>query len=421
MQKEEELEQKKSSLELQQKNLEKFQKEIGEKIAELDELKAQYQGKLAKISKLDPEEIRTDYLRLVEESAKTQAAKTITAAIAKAKEEAKTKAKEILVTEMVHGATEYVAEYTVSVIKLPDEETKGKIIGKGGNNIRAIELSAGVDLELDDENQIRISCFDAVRREIARIAIQRLIADGRIQPSRIEEIIAQVREEIDKIIHDEGIKLAQAVGVYSIPEEITNLLGRFKYRFSYGQSMITHTLEETKVGVALANEVGADVNVVKLGCLLHDIGKVVESEEGSHISLGVDLLKKYKLPQAVIDCVAQHHEDEPFTSVESMLVYIADAISGARPGARYEDLEKYVSRMKDLENICKNFKGVSDVWMYQAGREIRCLVDPKIIDDDDAVILAERVRDEIEKQVKDFPGQIHITVIREVRAESTTR
>ena len=316
---------------------------------------------------------------------------------------------------MRHGATDYVAEYTVSVVKIPDEDMKGRIIGKEGRNIRAFETATGIDVDLDEEGVIRLSSFDPVRRETARVALERLMKDGRVQPGRIEEVVEQVKKEIDRIIFEEGQKLCHAVGVYNLPMPLVALLGRFKFRFSYGQNMIAHTLEETKIGVALAQEIGSDVNVVRLGCLLHDIGKVVTDKEGSHVDLGVEMLKKYGLPQKVVDCVAQHHEDKAFTSLEAVLVYIADAISGGRPGARYENYDEYVKRLSDLEGIAKSKEGVREAFAFQAGRELRVVVAPEKIDDAAATVMAHDIKEEIEKKVT-FPGQIKVTVIRELRA-----
>jgi len=276
-------------------------------------------------------------------------------------------------------------------------------------------------VELDEEGVIRLSSFDSVRREIARVALDRLIRDSRIQPARIEEVVAQVRTEINRIIWEEGEKLCHSVGVYNLPRPIIELLGKFKYRFSYGQNMIVHTTEETKLGIAIASEVGADVNVVRLGCLLHDIGKVIDSEEGSHATLGAEFLRKHGIPEKVIVCVEEHHEERPFSSAESMLVYMADAISGSRPGARYEDLEKYLSRMRQLEDICKSFSGVSEAWVFQAGREVRVLVSPQEVDDNASAVLALNIKERIEKEVKEFPGQIKITVIRELRVQEMAK
>ena len=322
---------------------------------------------------------------------------------------------------MKHGATEYVAEFTVSTVQLPNDEIKGRLIGKEGRNIRAFERATGVDLDLDDSpGTVRLSSFDSVRREVARQALKRLIADGRIQPSRIEEYVDRANKEIEKVMFEEGKKLCHAVGAYNVPREVMAYLGRFKYRSSYGQNMIAHTLEETKIGIALAHEVGANVDTVRLGCLLHDIGKVVTDEEGSHVELGVKLLKKFNMSQPVIDCVAQHHEDEAFTSNESVLVYIADAISGARPGARYENYEEYVKRLENLEKIAGEYKGVKESYAIQAGRELRVLVNYKELSDDETIVLAEKIRDRIKNEMT-YPGTVTVNVVREVRASAVAK
>ena len=322
---------------------------------------------------------------------------------------------------MRYGAIDYVAEYTLSVINLPSEDFKGRIISKDGRNIRAFELATGVDVDLEEEGVIRLSSFDATRREIARMSLETLIKDGRIQPARIEEIVRKTREDVEKTIYKAGEELAHRVGVFNLPQEITQALGRFKYRYSYGQNMIAHTLEETKIGIALAHELGADVNIVKLGCLLHDIGKVVTDKEGSHVDLGVELLKKHRFPQAVVDCVAAHHEDIPFPSIESIIVYISDAVSGGRPGARHEDFEEYLKRIKTIEDAARSKKGVREVYALQAGRELRVIVRPDEVTDDEATVMAEQIKEELEEKFDVFPGQIKVTVIRESRAEATTK
>lgn len=413
-QKEENLDQKTSSVAEQLKQIEAAKLEI-------EKTKADQLARLQKIAGLSLEEAKEKILVAVEERSKSEAGKMVRSILDAAKEEAAKKAREILVNEMIHGATDVVAEYTVSTVIVPNEEVKGRIIGKEGRNIRAFEQATGVDVELDEEGVIRLSSFDSVRREIARVSLERLIKDTRIQPARIEEVVTQVKKEIERIIAEEGEKLCHSVGVYNLPRPIIELLGKFKYRFSYGQNMILHTTEETKIGIAIAQEIGADVNVVRLGCLLHDIGKVIESEEGSHAALGADFLRKFGIPEKVIACVEEHHEDRPFSSAESMLVYLADAISGSRPGARYEDLEKYLSRMKQLEEICKSFNGVSEAWVFQAGREVRVLVAPEQVNDNEAAVVALNIKERIEKEIKDFPGQIKVTVIRELRVSQTAK
>jgi ribonucrease Y len=272
-----------------------------------------------------------------------------------------------------------------------------------------------VDVDLDvSPTEVRLSCFDPVRREIARISLERLVKDGRIQPSRIEEIVKKVSGELDKIMFEEGKKLCHTVGVFNMPPDLIQMLGRFKYRFSYGQNLIQHTLEETKSGIKIAHELGADVNTVKLGCLLHDIGKVSKEEEGSHVELGVKIAKKYGMPQAVVDCIAQHHEDEPFSSVESMIVYAADAISGARPGARYENYDEYVTRLQKLEEIATSYPEVDQAYAIQAGREVRVLLQPDKSKDDDVQVLAMKIRDRIKNEMT-YPGTVTVSVIRETR------
>ena len=381
----------------------------------IDALHKETITKLEKIAHLTRDEAKELILSELRNELDADMAREIREAEAKAKEEAEGKAREILVDAMKHGATDYVTEYTVSIIKVTDEDVKGRIIGKEGRNIRAFETATGVDVDLDEEGVIRLSSFDPVRREIARVTLERLLRDGRVQPGRIEELIEQVKKETERIMFEEGQKLCHSVGVYNLPPPLIAMLGRFKYRYSFGQNMIAHTMEETKIGVALAQEIGADVNVVRLGCLLHDIGKIVADKEGNHVELGVELCKKYGLPQKVVDCVAQHHEDTQFTSSESMLVYIADAISGSRPGARYENYDEYVKRLKDLEEIAKSHKGVTESFAFQAGREIRVIVDPGTVSDATTAILAKEIRDEIAKKVI-VPGSVKVTVIRELRA-----
>jgi ribonucrease Y len=409
------IERKEGALEDRDLRLKNFESQIEKKTADVEKLKQEHLDKLEKVAHLTRDEARAVIMNAMRDQLKENLAREVRESADRAKEEADSKAKDILVDAMRHGATDYVAEYTVSVIKLTDEDMKGRIIGKEGRNIRAFETATGVDVDLDEEGVIRLSCFDPVRREIARVTLERLLRDGRVQPGRIEEIVEQVRKEIERIMFEEGQKLCHAVGVYNLPAPIVAHLGRFKYRFSYGQNMIAHTLEETKIGIALAREVGADVNVVRLGCLLHDIGKVIMDREGSHVDLGVELLKKYGMPQKVIDCVAQHHEDTPFSSSESMLVYISDAISGARPGARNENVEEYIKRLTELEGIAKAHKGVNEAFAFQAGREIRVVVDPGTIDDAAAVLMAGEIKKEVEEKLT-YPGQIKISVIRELRA-----
>src|SRR3989338_8546837 len=324
LEKEERIEKEKQSLERQKE--------------EISDLKKEYREKLSKTTSLTLEEAKKELLAQVEDKEAQEVARIIREAEEKAKATADKKAQEILIDSMRHGALDYIAEFTLSTVKISDEDIKGRIIGKEGRNIRAFEQATGVDVDLDEEGVIRLSSFDQVRREIARRSLEKLIKDTRIQPYRIEESVKEEEKILKKIMFEEGEKLIHEVGVYNIPPELIEILGRFKFRTSYGQNLIVHTLEETKIGVHIASEIGANVNIVRLGCLFHDIGKVVEGE-GSHVTLGGDLLKRFNMPEPVVNCVLEHHEDKPFSAIESVIVYIADSISGARPGARYEDVE----------------------------------------------------------------------------------
>ncbi len=418
---EQQLEEKENFINRQQQKIDSLRENLENLKKELEEKKETILAKLEKIAHLTKEEARNLLLTGWEEKLKAEIAKRIKKAEEEIKFQAEEKAKQILVDAMRYGATDYTAEYTLSVVNLPSEDYKGRIIGKEGRNIRAFELATGVDVDLEEEKVIRLSSFDAVRREIARISLERLIKDGRIQPERIEEIVKKTKEEVEKMIYKAGEELTHKVKVFNLPPEIIKLLGRFKYRYSYGQNLIAHTLEETRIGVALAYELKADVNVVKLGCLLHDIGKVITDKEGSHVDLGVELLKKYHFPQKVIDCVAAHHEDIPFPSVEAVIVYIADAVSGGRPGARHEDFEEYLKRIKTIEEIARSKKGVKEAYALQAGRELRVIIKPEELTDDETTVLAKKIKEELEQKFEVFPGQIKITVIREYRAEATTK
>jgi ribonuclease Y len=381
--------------------------------------KDEYVEKLAKVSRMTPDEARKALMEEVQKDLTSEIAQKIRAAEERIKEDAHEKAEEILLDAMRHGATQYTAEYTISSVTVPNEDVKGRIIGAGGRNIRTFEKEAGVEIEIDETNEIRLSSFDAVRREIAKRALEILIKDARIQPSRIEEVVRQVKSQMDDVLLEEGKKIVHECGVFNLPLDIVKLIGRFKFRTSYGQNLGIHTIEETKIGVAIAAEIDANVDIVRLGCVLHDIGKVVTDEEGNHVELGVNLLKKYGIPKEVIACVAEHHEDRPFSSNESVIVWIADAISGSRPGARYEPHEDYVKRMTKIEEVVKGFPGVETVFAFQAGRDVRVIVNPEEVDDDKLVVLAHDIAKKLEKEAT-YAGQIKVSVIREVRATETT-
>jgi len=400
-----------------QEKLDYEKQELEKEKEKLSKLKEEYREKLSKSSGMTADEAKKELLKEIEEKEVAIVARLIKEKEEEAKITSDRKAREILVDSMRHGALNYIAEYTVSEVKITDEDLKGRIIGKEGRNIRAFEQATGVDVDLDQEGVIKLSSFDQVRREVARRALELLIKDTRIQPFRIEEVVNQIKKEVEKIMLEEGEKLAHEVGVFNLSPELLSILGRFKFRTSYGQNLIVHTLEETKIGINIAQEIGADVNIVRLGCLFHDIGKVVEGE-GSHVRLGVELLKRFNIPEPIINCVAEHHEDKPFSSIESIIVYISDSISGARPGARYEDVEAYGKRLKDMEEIAKKYDGVEDAYAFEAGRELRVIINPGKLDDSQTTLVAQKIREEVSKALA-VPGEVKVTAIREFRAVSS--
>lgn len=380
----------------------------------------EYLKKLERASGLTREEARKQLLQELEKELTSEKAKRIRQMEESIKLEASEKAREILADSMRHGATGYVSEYTVSAVKLPNDEVKGRIIGREGRNIRAFEQATGVEIELDETNEIRLSSFDAIRREIAKRSLEQLVKDGRIQPTRIEEVVAQVQAQMEDVLLEEGKTITHTCGVYDLPLELVRLIGRYKFRTSYGQNLALHTIEETKIGVQIAQEIGADVEVVRKGCVLHDIGKVITDEEGTHVTLGVSVCKKFGMPEEVINTVAEHHEDKPFSSVESIIVYTADAISGSRPGARYEPIEAYTQRMEGIEKIAKEFSGVDRVFAFQAGREVQVIVNPKNVSDDELTTLVYDIARKLEKEVE-YAGQIKVNVLRQTQASETTK
>ena len=401
-------------------DLRKERETLEKKEAALKSREAELVTRLEKASSMTADEAKKVLLEEVQSQLTSEIAQKIRKAEERIKEDANEKAKEILADAMKHGATSYVAEFTVSTVAVPNEDVKGRIIGAGGRNIRTFEKETGVEIEIDETSEIRLSSFDSVRREVARRALENLIKDARIQPTRIEEVVREVKKEVDDIILEEGKNIAHECGVYNLPVDLLKLIGRFKFRTSYGQNLGIHTIEETKIGVAIANEIGANADIVRLGCILHDIGKVVTEEEGTHVETGVNTLKKFGMPKEVIAAVAEHHEDRPFSSVESVIVWTADAISGSRPGARYEPHEEYVSRMGKIEEIAAGFPGVESAMAFQAGRDVRIVVAPDEVDDDKLTVLAHDIAQKLEKEAQ-YAGQIKVTVIREVRATDTTK
>ncbi len=407
-------------LEERERQIAEKQKLVDEKLENLEKVRINLVEKLEKASTFSAEDAKKILLENIEKDLAVEISKKIKEAEDEIKLRADEKAKEILTDAILHGVTDYISEFTTSKVKLPDEDMKGKIIGKEGRNVRTFEQATGVDVVMDDEipDTLILSSFDPVRREIAKVSLERLLEDGRIQPQRIEEIVEKTQADVNKLMRAAGEKLASDVGVYNLPVELIDQLGRFKYRYSYGQNLILHTQEETQIGVALAHMLGANVNTVRLGCLFHDIGKIVTDEEGSHVDKGVILAKKFNLPEEVINCIAEHHEDKPFSSVESIIVYIADAISGGRVGARHENVEDYVKRLSDIEKIATSFEGVEKCFAMQAGREVRVIVMPEKISDDELPKLTHDIAQRISKEVM-VPGTVRITTIRETRTTET--
>ncbi|MBQ9022613.1 MAG: ribonuclease Y, partial [Eubacterium sp.] len=369
-----------------------------------------------RISGLTSEQAKEYLLKSVEEDIKIDTAKMIRESEIRAKEEADKKAKEYIVNAIQKCAADHVAEATISVVELPNDDMKGRIIGREGRNIRTLETMTGVDLIVDDTPEaVILSGFDPVRREVARIALEKLIIDGRIHPARIEEMVEKAQKEVESIIREEGETAALEVGVHGIHPELIRLLGRMRFRTSYGQNALKHSIEVAQIAGLLASELGEDTRIAKRAGLLHDIGKSVDHDmEGSHIQLGVELCKKFKESQIVINSVASHHGDVEPESMIACLVQAADAISAARPGARRETIETYSNRLKQLEDITNGFKGVEKSFAVQAGREIRVMVVPEQISDTDMVLLARDISKQIESELE-YPGQIKVNVIRESR------
>ncbi|CEP68700.1 Ribonuclease Y [Moorella glycerini] len=417
MQKEEALDRKTEALERKEASLHR-QEEAAQKLREeLEEMRRRQVSELERISGLTTEEARAILLQSVEEEVRHEAAMMIKQIETEAKEEADKKAREIITHAIQHCAADYVAEATVSVVNLPSDEMKGRIIGREGRNIRALETLTGVDLIIDDTPEaVILSSFDPIRREVARIALEKLIIDGRIHPARIEEMVEKSRRELEQKIREEGERATFEAGIHGLHPELVRLLGKLKYRTSYGQNVLKHSLEVAFLAGAMAAELGVDVQLAKRAGLLHDIGKAVDFEvEGPHVTLGVELAKKYRESPEVIHAIEAHHGDVEPRSIEAGLVQAADAISAARPGARRETLEAYIKRLEKLEEIADSFAGVEKSYAIQAGREIRILVKPDKIDDAMAVHLARDIVKRIEKEME-YPGQIKVVVIRETRA-----
>ena len=417
----EELESQRERAEQREKKLNQRQSALDRREAELERLQkervAALEAKLEEVAGMTREDARNALLETVRETARNDMARVIREVEAQAREVADQRARRLVIETMQRVATDVVAERAVTTVELPSEEAKGRIIGRNGRNVQAFEQAAGVDVIVDDTPEaVTISCFDPVRREIARRALESLVRDGRIHPTRIEKALEDARRDVERVMAEEGERAAIEAGVPGLPVEIIKTLGRLKYRTSYGQNQLYHSVETARLAGLLASELKADVKICKMGGLLHDIGKALDREnEGTHVQLGVDLLRRFNINPKVIHCVESHHHDVPQETLEAVIVEIADAISGSRPGARRETLETYVKRVRQLEETAKSFRGVSEAYAVQAGRELRIIVKPEMVDDLACIQLSREIAKRIEETME-YPGQIKVTVVREMRA-----
>ncbi len=417
LQRDEQLDQRAEILEGRDRKLIERERELEHSREEVVRAHQEQVAALERVASLSAEDAKAMLLEAVRDEAEHDAVRVARAIERKARDEANEKAREVIVTAMQRVAADHTAEHTVSVVHLPSDEMKGRIIGREGRNIRALEQATGVDLIIDDTPEtVVISGFDPVRREVARLSLTKLIQDGRIHPGRIEEVVAKSRAEVDLVIRQAGEQAAYEAGVPGLPPEIVKLLGRLKYRTSYGQNVLNHVVETCRLAAVIAAEVGADIQIAKMGGLLHDIGKAVDHEvEGPHATIGAQIAQRHNLPMRVVNGIAAHHQEVEYACVEAPIVQIADAISASRPGARGESMETYVKRLEDLQAIAESFSGVERSFAVQAGREVRILVRPEEIDDLTAMRLARDIVRKIEEQLT-YPGQIKVTVIRETRA-----
>lgn len=416
LQKEETLDKKSESLEKKEENLDRKDRDLDRMKQEIEAVVHKQLTELERISGLNQEEARTLLLEDIEKEVKHDAVVLIKETESKAKEEANRKAREIISYAIQKCAADHVAESTVSVVDLPNDEMKGRIIGREGRNIRALETLTGVDLIIDDTPEaVILSSFDPIRREVARLALEKLIADGRIHPARIEEMVEKAKRDVENKIKEEGENATFELGIHNLHPELIKLIGRLRYRTSYGQNVLKHSMEVAHLSGIIASELGGDVKVAKRAGLLHDIGKAVDHEiEGTHVEIGMNLLKKYRESNAVIHAMSTHHGDYEPKSIEAVLVTAADAISAARPGARRETLDSYIKRLETLEAIANSYDGVEKSFAIQAGREVRIMVVPEVVSDDEMILLARSITKRIENEL-DYPGQIKVHMLRETR------
>jgi ribonuclease Y len=417
LQRDEQLDQRSDMLEQRDRKLLEREIDLDRQREEIAKLNAERVVALEKLSGLSADDAKAMLLEAIRDEAEHDAVKLARSIERRAREEANEKARDIIVTAMQRVAADHTAEHTVTVVHLPNDEMKGRIIGREGRNIRALEQATGIDLIIDDTPEtVVLSGFDPVRREVARIALTKLMGDGRIHPGRIEEVVAKARAEVDLVIRQAGEQAAYDVGVPGLPPELVKLLGRLKFRTSYGQNVLVHSMETANLAAVIASELGADVMAARMGGLLHDIGKAVDHEvEGPHAAIGAQIAQKHELPFKVVNGIAAHHQEVEYACLEAPIVQVADAISASRPGARGETMETYVKRLEDLQAIAESFTGVEKSFAVQAGREVRILVRPDEIDDLEATRLARDIVKKIEDSLT-YPGQIKVTVIRETRA-----
>lgn len=417
LQKEESLDKKSAYVEKKEEELQKKEEETEQHRKQVDDLYQQQVNELERISQLSSEDAKDLLLEKVRKEIDHDMAKMIKEVEERAKEEADKKSRDIITMAIQRCAAEHTSESTVSVVNLPNDEMKGRIIGREGRNIRTLENLTGIDLIIDDTpGAVIISGFDPIRREVARISLEKLISDGRIHPARIEEMVEKARQEVDNTIREEGERATLKTGVHGVHPELINLLGKLRYRTSYGQNVLQHSIEVSQLANIMASELGLDTNFAKRAGLLHDIGKAMDQEmEGPHVTIGKELAKKYKESNEILNAIEAHHGDTDFDTMEAVLIQAADAISASRPGARRESLENYIKRLEKLESVADSFEGVEKCYAIQAGREIRIIVKPEQINDNNAATVARDVVKRIESELE-YPGQIKVTVIRETRA-----